>query len=136
MFAYQKLIAMKHIIYSIFSMVGLMLLLSIFNSCDDKSRNFQNNNFNADLQADSTVMEFTAEMISLYDEDIKYLRRQKGADEAVQALEDIKKLVVQNDYVLNTPETVEKYNQYLRKYAESIQRQPARVINRMSNMNN
>lgn len=127
---------MKHIIYSIFSMVGLMLLLSIFNSCDDKSRNFQNNNFNADLQADSTVMEFTAEMISLYDEDIKYLRRQKGADEAVQALEDIKKLVVQNDYVLNTPETVEKYNQYLRKYAESIQRQPAWVQNRMSNMNN
>lgn len=127
---------MKHIIYSIFSMVGLMLLLSIFNSCDDKSRNFQNNNFNADLQADSTVMEFTAEMISLYDEDIKYLRRQKGADEAVQALEDIKKLIVQNDYVLNTPETVEKYNQYLRKYAESIQRQPAWVQNRMSNMNN
>ncbi len=117
-------------------MVGLMLLLSIFNSCDDKSRNFQNSNFNADLQADSTVMEFTAEMISLYDEDIKYLRRQKGADEAVQALEDIKKLVVQNDYVLNTPETVEKYNQYLRKYAESIQRQPAWVQNRMSNMNN
>lgn len=127
---------MKHIIYSIFSMVGLMLLLSIFNSCDDKSRNFQNNNFNADLQTDSTVMEFTAEMISLYDEDIKYLRRQKGADEAVQALEDIKKLIVQNDYVLNTPETVEKYNQYLRKYAESIQRQPAWVQNRMSNMNN
>ncbi|MCQ2292247.1 MAG: hypothetical protein MJZ39_03705 [Bacteroidales bacterium] len=125
---------MKHIIYSIFSMVGLMLLLSIFNSCDDKSRNFQNNNFNADLQADSTVMEFTAEMISLYDEDIKYLRRQKGADEAVQALEDIKKLVVQNDYVLNTPETVEKYNQYLRKYAESIQRQPAWVQNRIAKM--
>lgn len=115
-------------------MVGLMLLLSIFNSCDDKSRNFQNNNFNADLQADSTVMEFTAEMISLYDEDIKYLRRQKGADEAVQALEDIKKLVVQNDYVLNTPETVEKYNQYLRKYAESIQRQPAWVQNRIAKM--
>lgn len=125
---------MKHIIYSIFSMVGLMLLLSIFNSCDDKSRNFQNNNFNADLQTDSTVMEFTAEMISLYDEDIKYLRRQKGADEAVQALEDIKKLVVQNDYVLNTPETVEKYNQYLRKYAESIQRQPAWVQNRIAKM--
>ncbi len=120
---HKNFIAMKRY----FSMVLMMaLFLSTFQACNHKPVDQKNTN----LSTEGVVVEASAELMEVYDEDINYLKRKKNTDEAVQSLENIKQLFMDNNYVLDTPELVEEYNLNVKRFSDCIEEQPFFVRNR------
>lgn len=66
-----------------------------------------------------------------YDEDIQYLKSRKDTRNAIQALENIKKIMIENNYILDTPELIIEYRKNVRKFVECIKNQPVFVREKM-----
>lgn len=110
------------------------LLFSTFVGCDQEPTTIQNKTANAHTsrQMPDVIIEASADLMSVYDEDINYLKRQPNAEMAVLALEHIKQLFLDNDFVLDTPELIDEYNQTIKRYADCLRNQPSNVRDKMN----
>lgn len=93
-----------------------------------KVENFEN----MDL-SDQTVS-IDKNMISIYDKDIEYLKTLPQSEKAVEALENIKKLLVKNKLRISACEDIFSYNKNLEIYADFINTQTEEVVDRLSSL--
>lgn len=77
------------------------------------------------------VVETSKDLMHAYDEDIQYLKSRKDTRNAIQALENIKKIMIENNYILDTPELIIEYRKNVRKFVECIKNQPVFVREKM-----
>lgn len=67
------------------------------------------------------------EMMKLYDKEASYIRDSLHEEAAAAALLNIKKLFMENDYMLNTQKTVNEYYENVKVYTAFVQQQPQEV---------
>lgn len=77
------------------------------------------------------VVETSKDLMHAYDEDIQYLKSRKDTRNAIQSLENIKKIMIENNYILDTPELIIEYRKNVRKFVECIKNQPVFVREKM-----
>jgi len=110
------------------------ILLIGLHSCES-TNNEKNLLSNEDTSNQSTVIiECSPEQLLEYDDAVNYISNDLHNETAAQALRNIKQLFINNNFCISSPLEVEKYNHYLRVYANFIASQPDSVVDRLSAM--
>lgn len=80
-----------------------------------------------------SVITTSADVIPLYDAHIQYIANDLKNPNAAEALSNIKKLFVNNNYHISTPELLEEYYKNFRIYTAFYKAQPLRVRDKLDN---
>lgn len=117
----------------LYSVLLAVIIITVFMNCVHYEKRQKVENFeNMDL-SDQTVS-IDKNMISIYDKDIEYLKTLPQSEKAVEALENIKKLLVKNKLRISACEDIFSYNKNLEIYADFINTQTEEVVDRLSSL--
>ncbi len=80
------------------------------------------------------VIEASPSLMTIYDQDIKYVRDELHGHEAAEALASIKQLFIDNNYAISNPGDIQQYLENVFIFKEFMKTQSRHAQNRVSDM--